>query len=130
MGYDVTRFQGDVDEDLICPICSGVLEEPVQVSGLTAGLVRHQKTFMGNGANGEVPAQAATPHTPDTRRPEAGGTGAAAAMPGIGPSRADAAEVHSVQVFFGGELFTLSDGQLFVLLMIAWQLLFLFRGSN
>lgn len=31
MGYDVGRFQGDVDEDLICPICSGVLEEPVQV---------------------------------------------------------------------------------------------------
>lgn len=31
MGYDVARFQGDVDEDLICPICSGVLEEPVQV---------------------------------------------------------------------------------------------------
>ncbi|KAI6062321.1 E3 ubiquitin-protein ligase NRDP1 [Aix galericulata] len=30
MGYDVARFQGDVDEDLICPICSGVLEEPVQ----------------------------------------------------------------------------------------------------
>ncbi|XP_054565477.1 E3 ubiquitin-protein ligase NRDP1-like [Eptesicus fuscus] len=30
MGYDVTRFQGDVDEDLICPICGGVLEEPVQ----------------------------------------------------------------------------------------------------
>nr|XP_034341810.1 E3 ubiquitin-protein ligase NRDP1-like [Arvicanthis niloticus] len=30
MGYDVTRFQGDIDEDLICPICSGVLEEPVQ----------------------------------------------------------------------------------------------------
>lgn len=33
MGYDVARFQGDVDEDLICPICSGVLEEPVQVGG-------------------------------------------------------------------------------------------------
>lgn len=32
MGYDVTRFQGEVDEDLLCPICSGVLEEPVQVS--------------------------------------------------------------------------------------------------
>lgn len=32
MGYDVNRFQGEVDEDLICPICSGVLEEPVQVS--------------------------------------------------------------------------------------------------
>lgn len=31
MGYDVTRFQGEVDEDLLCPICSGVLEEPVQV---------------------------------------------------------------------------------------------------
>ncbi|KAG9333988.1 hypothetical protein JZ751_009304 [Albula glossodonta] len=30
MGYDVTRFQGEVDEDLLCPICSGVLEEPVQ----------------------------------------------------------------------------------------------------
>ncbi|XP_049631711.1 E3 ubiquitin-protein ligase NRDP1-like [Suncus etruscus] len=29
MGYDVTRFQGDVDEDLMCPICSGVLKEPV-----------------------------------------------------------------------------------------------------
>lgn len=32
MGYDVTRFQGEVDEDLLCPICSGVLEEPVQAS--------------------------------------------------------------------------------------------------
>ncbi|XP_053437115.1 E3 ubiquitin-protein ligase NRDP1-like [Nycticebus coucang] len=32
MGYDVIRFQGDVDEDLICPICSGVLEDPVQIS--------------------------------------------------------------------------------------------------
>jgi E3 ubiquitin-protein ligase NRDP1 len=32
MGYDVVRFRGDVDEELICPICSGVLEEPLQVS--------------------------------------------------------------------------------------------------
>lgn len=32
MGYDVTRFQGDVDKDLICPLCHGVLEEPVQTS--------------------------------------------------------------------------------------------------
>lgn len=32
MGYDITRFQGEVDEDLLCPICSGVLEEPVQVN--------------------------------------------------------------------------------------------------
>ena len=31
MGYDLARFQGDVDEELICPICSNVLEEPVQV---------------------------------------------------------------------------------------------------
>ncbi|KAJ6641347.1 E3 ubiquitin-protein ligase NRDP1 [Pseudolycoriella hygida] len=30
MGYELTRFQGEVDEELICPICSGVLEEPVQ----------------------------------------------------------------------------------------------------
>lgn len=32
MGYDINRFQGDVDEELLCPICSGVLEEPLQVS--------------------------------------------------------------------------------------------------
>lgn len=31
MGFDVSRFQGDVDEELVCPICSGVLEDPVQV---------------------------------------------------------------------------------------------------
>ncbi|KAK3083181.1 hypothetical protein FSP39_015890 [Pinctada imbricata] len=30
MGYETNRFQGDVDEELICPICSGVLEEPLQ----------------------------------------------------------------------------------------------------
>ncbi|XP_044732704.1 E3 ubiquitin-protein ligase NRDP1 [Chrysoperla carnea] len=30
MGYEVNRFQGDVDEELICPICSGVLEDPLQ----------------------------------------------------------------------------------------------------
>lgn len=37
MGYDVTRFQGEVDEDLLCPICSGVLEEPVQASARKPG---------------------------------------------------------------------------------------------
>uniref|UniRef100_A0A182SSB6 Uncharacterized protein n=1 Tax=Anopheles maculatus TaxID=74869 RepID=A0A182SSB6_9DIPT len=37
MGYDLARFQGDVDEELICPICSGVLEEPLQVSNRTSG---------------------------------------------------------------------------------------------
>ncbi len=36
MGYDVNRFvcapgTTSVDEELICPICSGVLENPRQV---------------------------------------------------------------------------------------------------
>ncbi|KAL7668167.1 hypothetical protein ACOME3_008881 [Neoechinorhynchus agilis] len=31
MGYDVNRFEGPIDEELICPICSGVLENPTQV---------------------------------------------------------------------------------------------------
>ena len=32
MGYDVTRFaESSVDEELLCPICSGVLENPRQV---------------------------------------------------------------------------------------------------
>lgn len=30
MGYEVTRFQGSVDEELVCPICSAVLEDPLQ----------------------------------------------------------------------------------------------------
>ncbi|RVE40025.1 hypothetical protein evm_015325 [Chilo suppressalis] len=30
MGFEIKRFQGDVDEELICPICSGVLEDPLQ----------------------------------------------------------------------------------------------------
>jgi len=30
MGYDVNRFQGEVDEELICTICSCVLEDPLQ----------------------------------------------------------------------------------------------------
>lgn len=30
MGYDLNRFEGEVDEELICSICSAVLEEPVQ----------------------------------------------------------------------------------------------------
>lgn len=32
MGFEIKRFQGDVDEELICPICSGVLEDPLQVN--------------------------------------------------------------------------------------------------
>lgn len=31
MGFELNRFQGEVDEELICPICSGVLEDPLQV---------------------------------------------------------------------------------------------------
>jgi hypothetical protein len=31
MGFEVNRFQGEVDEELVCPICSGVLEDPLQV---------------------------------------------------------------------------------------------------
>lgn len=31
MGFELDRFQGDVDEELVCPICSGVLEDPLQV---------------------------------------------------------------------------------------------------
>ncbi|KAL0280362.1 UNVERIFIED_CONTAM: hypothetical protein PYX00_001674 [Menopon gallinae] len=30
MGYEIGRFKGEVDEELICPICSGVLEDPLQ----------------------------------------------------------------------------------------------------
>jgi len=32
MGYDVSRFCGKVHEDIICPICFGVLENPFEVS--------------------------------------------------------------------------------------------------
>uniref|UniRef100_A0A1A9WZR6 E3 ubiquitin-protein ligase NRDP1 n=1 Tax=Glossina brevipalpis TaxID=37001 RepID=A0A1A9WZR6_9MUSC len=32
MGYDLQRFQGEVDEELICPVCCGVLEEPVEAA--------------------------------------------------------------------------------------------------
>lgn len=31
MGIDVNRFKGEVDEELLCPICSAVLENPLQV---------------------------------------------------------------------------------------------------
>jgi len=32
MGYDLTRFEGAVDEELLCPICGSILEEPVQTA--------------------------------------------------------------------------------------------------
>uniref|UniRef100_A0A8C9FFM7 Ring finger protein 41 n=1 Tax=Pavo cristatus TaxID=9049 RepID=A0A8C9FFM7_PAVCR len=53
MGYDVARFQGDVDEDLICPICSGVLEEPVQVGSQLQSSVSVGEV-MGSTAWGEL----------------------------------------------------------------------------
>jgi len=31
MGYDSTRFVDDVDVELICSICHGILEDPRQV---------------------------------------------------------------------------------------------------
>jgi E3 ubiquitin-protein ligase NRDP1 len=31
MGYDVGRFVGEVDEELLCPICGHVLENPLQI---------------------------------------------------------------------------------------------------
>lgn len=39
MGFDIKRFQGDVDEELICPICSGVLEDPLQVCHVLISLL-------------------------------------------------------------------------------------------
>jgi E3 ubiquitin-protein ligase NRDP1 len=32
MGFDTNRFEGEVDEELVCPICSFILEDPVQVN--------------------------------------------------------------------------------------------------
>jgi hypothetical protein len=34
MGIDVARIFGDVDGDLLCPICSFVIEDPIQVCRL------------------------------------------------------------------------------------------------
>lgn len=31
MGFDIILFVGEVDEELLCPICTGVLQDPVQV---------------------------------------------------------------------------------------------------
>ena len=34
MGYGLNRFEGEVGEELLCPICSFILEDPVQVRRL------------------------------------------------------------------------------------------------
>lgn len=39
MGFDLNRFEGTVDEELICTICSGVLEDPVHVSSVGSVLI-------------------------------------------------------------------------------------------
>ena len=31
MGFDITRFESTVDDELICAICEGVLQNPIQV---------------------------------------------------------------------------------------------------
>ena len=36
MGLDPERFEGEVDEELLCPICSEVLDEPLQVRNYTS----------------------------------------------------------------------------------------------
>ncbi|RMC22924.1 hypothetical protein DUI87_00070 [Hirundo rustica rustica] len=54
MGYDVARFQGDVDEDLICPICSGgpggagAADVPVDRSVVTVAHLRPVPRIMRN----------------------------------------------------------------------------------
>ena len=30
MGWDVDRFSGEIDSELVCCICTGVLEDPVE----------------------------------------------------------------------------------------------------
>lgn len=89
MGYDVTRFQGDVDEDLICPICSGVLEEPVQVSrsdGRFGGAVggSGDRKYSDNGIKGKSLCPGSP--CPHTHPIEVWCKRAVATTGGIGPS--------------------------------------------
>lgn len=51
MGFDLVRFQGDVDEELVCPICSGVLEDPVQVCMRLAPVVGDLQKISENPMN-------------------------------------------------------------------------------
>ena len=134
MGYDVARFQGDVDEDLICPICSGVLEEPVQVSWVGDRFGEAAGNTHGKWGDGEALLRLPLPHPWPTLL-EAGAQGPRRRHREEGRPGSDQSgrrEVRSVQVFFRGELFLLSGGQLSVpvLLTIAWRQLFLFRGAN
>jgi hypothetical protein len=46
MGFEVNRFQGEVDEELVCPICSGVLEDPLQVRKME-GILQNRKFCCG-----------------------------------------------------------------------------------
>ena len=49
MGYEIGRFEGDVDEELICPICSGVMEEPLQVEFKAWRVVTSAARLAGSG---------------------------------------------------------------------------------
>ena len=50
MGLDVVRFRGGaVDEELICPICTGVLEAPLQAP-VSNTLLQHN-IFLRQGIN-------------------------------------------------------------------------------
>ena len=46
MGFEVGRFKGDVDEELLCPICSGVLEDPVQVMAISIPVTINPNWFF------------------------------------------------------------------------------------
>lgn len=50
MGFDINRFVGEVDEELLCPICTGVLQDPVQVKYIYLPLlnipINNFKCFM------------------------------------------------------------------------------------
>jgi hypothetical protein len=45
MGFDIIRFVGEVDEELLCPICTGVLQDPVQVKIIYLSLPRRIPIF-------------------------------------------------------------------------------------
>lgn len=40
MGYDPARFDGPVDDELLCPVCRFVLEDPVQVRQVSSQSAR------------------------------------------------------------------------------------------
>jgi hypothetical protein len=51
MGFEVNRFQGEVDEELVCPICSGVLEDPLQVRKIERTKLQHDEHVQNIGVS-------------------------------------------------------------------------------